>query len=139
PVDLLKIDGNVARTTAFLVVILIVLFLFSGLWYIPAFLLIDFTLRAIPYSKLSPLALLGKSVNSLLKIPAKPTDRAPKVFAARIGLVFSAGILLSAVFRFPDLAFVLAAVLLIFAFLESVFGFCAACTLYPYWKNLTSS
>lgn len=137
PVDLLKADENQVRITAFLVLILIGLFLFTRLWLIPAFLVIDFALRAFQYGKVSPLALVSRGLVTLLKIPAKATDRGPKIFAARIGLVFSVAILASSVYGFTGLALSLGGVLLVFAFLESVLGFCAACFIYPYWKSAT--
>lgn len=139
PVDLLKVDESQVRITAFLVVILISLFLVTRLWLIPGFLVIDFALRAFQYGKISPLALISRALVTLLKIPAKPTDRGPKIFAARIGLAFSVAILASSVYGFTGLALSLAGVLLVFAFLESVLGFCAACFIYPYWKSVTQS
>src|SRR6218665_2165792 len=95
PVDLLKAEENQVRITAFLVVILISLFLVTRLWLIPGFLVIYFALRAFQYGKVSPLAQVSRALVTLLKIPAKSTDRGPKIFAARIGLAFSVAILAS--------------------------------------------
>ncbi len=145
PVDLLKVDENQVRITAFFVVILISLFLITRLflighfWLIPAFLVIDFALRAFQSGNVSPLALVSKSILTLFKIPAKPTNRRPKIFAARIGLAFSVAILVASIYGFNGLSLFLAGVLLIFALLEYALGFCAACFIYPYWKSAIQS
>jgi len=139
PVDLLKADENQARITAFFVVLLTGLFLATGSWWIPGFLSVDFALRAFQYGKASPLAVTARSVVSLFRLTPKPTDRGPKVFAARIGLAFSVVVLVTSVYGLTDVPRFLGAVLLLFAFLESVFGFCAACFLYPYWKSVLRS
>lgn len=139
PVDLVKTDENQVRITAFFVVVLISLFLITRFWPIPGFLVIDFALRALQLGKVSPLALVSKSLVTLFKIPAKPVDRSPKIFAARIGLVFSLSVLAASIYGFNTLSYSLAGVLLVFALLEYALGFCAACFIYPYWKSAIQS
>jgi hypothetical protein len=56
----------------------------------------------------------------------------PKIFAARIGLVFSVIILLATLIGLITTALVFATILGIFSFLEAAFGICVACKLYPY-------
>lgn len=139
PVDLIKADEIRARITALFVVILTSLFVATGSWFIPGFLVIDFAIRAFPYAKASPLAWISQSLASVLQLPSKPADRAPKVFAARIGLVLSTALLITSVYAYTGLSCWIAGVLLFFAFLESFWGFCAACYIYPYWKGFIQS
>lgn len=139
PVDLTKADETRARITAFFVVILTSLFVITGLWPIPCFLVIDFAVRSSRYGKESPLARISNILASLLELPSRPIDRGPKVFAARIGLILSTALLLSSLYGYSSLSRGLAAVLLFFAFLESFWGFCAACYIYPYWKGFIQS
>ncbi len=130
PVDFVVINENKARLTAFFVLILGIIFLVTGLWIIIAFLIIDFFLRANNWGKYSLLAILSDALIKQLKIKNKPTDRAPKRFAAGVGLIFTIGILILALLNLTTATIITTAVLLIFAFLESVVGFCAGCYVY---------
>jgi Domain of unknown function (DUF4395) len=130
PVDLVLINENKARLTAFFVLILSTTFLVTGLWILIAFLVLDFFLRANSLSKYSLLAILSDVIIKQLKIKNKPTDRAPKRFAAGVGLIFTGGILILALLHLAIATIVVTAVLLLFAFLESFVGFCAGCYAY---------
>src|SRR5690606_42087337 len=88
PVDFVTINEYQVRWTALLVLVLTASFIVSGYWFIPAFLVIDFFLRAF---KLGKYSLLGQSGGLLVKVFGmgnKAVDRAPKRFAAWIGLLF---------------------------------------------------
>jgi hypothetical protein len=63
----------------------------------------------------------------------KPTliDKAPKLFAARVGLLFSIMGFVWFVLS-PIASIVVIAVLTFFAFLESLFDFCVGCVVYTY-------
>lgn len=130
PVDFVAINENKARITAFFVLVSGAIYLITGLWIIIAFLVIDFFLRANNWGKYSLLAILSDAVIKQFKIKSKPTDRAPKRFAAGVGLIFTIGILIFHLFDLNTLAIVLTSVLLFFAFLESFVGFCAGCYVY---------
>lgn len=138
PVDFIKADEIRARITALFVVIITSLFIVTARWVIPCFLVIDFAIRSFQYQKASPLARISKWIASVLQLPSKPTDRGPKIFAARIGLILSVTLLISSVLAYTDLSRWIGGVLLFFAFLESFWGFCAACYIYPYWKVIFS-
>jgi len=62
-------------------------------------------------------------------------DRAPKLFAARLGFIFSDGLLIAAIFESKGAAYCIDAVLLLFSFLESAVGFCAGCYVYSFLKR----
>jgi hypothetical protein len=130
PVDFVLINENKARLTAFFVFILGVIFLVTGLWIIIAFLMFDFFLRANNWGKYSLLAILSDAIIKQLNIKNKPTDRAPKRFAAGVGLVFATGILILVLLHASILKIVVTSVLLLFAFLEAFVGFCAGCHAY---------
>jgi hypothetical protein len=91
PVDFVVINENKARITAFFVLVLSTVFLVTGLWVVIVFLVLDFFLRANNWGKYSLLAILSDGVISQLKIRNKSTDRAPKKFAAGVGLLFTIG------------------------------------------------
>jgi hypothetical protein len=130
PVDFVLINENKARLTAFFVLVLGTVFLVTGFWGIVAFLVYDFFLRANNWGKYSLLAILSDAVIRQLKIKNKPTDRAPKRFAAGVGLLFTIGILILALLHLTTATVIITIVLLIFAFLESLVGFCAGCYVY---------
>jgi hypothetical protein len=136
PVDFISINENKARLTAFFVLVLACVYLLTGFWLIMAFLLIDFALRAFNLGKYSGLGFISDAVIKQLKIKNKPVDRAPKRFAAIVGLVFVTAILLTCVLHLAIAATGLAIVMAVFAFLESFFAFCAGCYVYSIGKAI---
>jgi hypothetical protein len=135
PVDFVTINENRARMVAFWVLILVVLCFVTANWLIAAFLLLDFALRSFNFNMYSPLAIVAGLLINLVKIKNKPVDRAPKRFAAFIGLSFMVMILLALLTGFITTAKVLLVVIFIFAALESLAGFCAGCYVYTYLKR----
>lgn len=134
PIDFIHINENKARLTALFVFILTIVYLLNGLWLIMAFLLVDFSLRAFNLGKYSLLGSISDAIIKQLKIKNKPVDRAPKRFAAGVGLVFSIAILIAGYFHQQLIVYSLSGVLIFFAILESFFGFCAGCYVYSAGK-----
>src|ERR1700744_6067267 len=95
PVDFIPINENKARLTAFFVLVLTIVFIATGFWLVVALLFIDFSLRTFNLGKYSLLGFLSDAIIKQLKIKNKPVDRAPKRFAAGVGMVFMAAILLT--------------------------------------------
>lgn len=136
PVDFVTVNETQVRVTAFLVLLIAVAGFLLNNALVFVLLAADFSLRAFNLAKYSPLALLASRIVKLLSLPVKPIDQAPKRFAAKIGLGFAAAI---AVLYFTGLttaAIVMAGVLVFFALLESVFGFCAGCHAYTIYRKL---
>jgi hypothetical protein len=136
PVDLVVINENKARIVALFSLMLTVVFLLTSVWLIIAFLLIDFFLRAFKWGKYSLLGILSDVIIKNFKIKNKPVDRAPKRFAAGVGLFITLAMLVLLATGLEITAGILAIVLIFFAFLESVFGFCAGCYVYTLGKKL---
>ncbi len=139
PVDFVLMNENKARLTAFFVLILSVIFLLTNWWVIIAFLVIDFFLRARNLGKYSLLAMLSDIIINQFKIKNKPTDRAPKRFAAGVGLMFTMGILILTLLDLNITTLIVTSVLLLFAFLESFIGFCAGCYVYSALNKVNNS
>ncbi|MCC8426521.1 DUF4395 domain-containing protein [Mucilaginibacter sp. UR6-11] len=136
PIDYITINENRARMVAFFVVLLALTCFFTTTnWIIAAFLLVDFALRVFNLNNYSPLGLISGRLIKLFKVKNKPVDRAPKRFAAFIGLVFSGFITLMLIIGLITAARIILAVLIVFAILESFFGFCAGCHVYSYLKR----
>eukprot|EP00523_Entomoneis_sp_CCMP467_P011515 CAMPEP_0168717948 /NCGR_PEP_ID=MMETSP0724-20121128/261_1 /TAXON_ID=265536 /ORGANISM="Amphiprora sp., Strain CCMP467" /LENGTH=1003 /DNA_ID=CAMNT_0008764437 /DNA_START=689 /DNA_END=3700 /DNA_ORIENTATION=+ len=122
-------NDYVVRITSFQVVIVCVILLAfhweSWAKWVSAALLVDFGLRTTVGSSLSPLGMMGV-VATATREPQLVAG-AGKQFAASIGTVFTAAST-ACFFAGHDIAaMVILGVLLIFAALESCFGYCAAC------------
>jgi hypothetical protein len=138
PVDFVSIDENRARVVAFFVVVLVLFYLVNGNPITIALLLADFLLRALNQNQYSPLGLLSGVVVKQLGVKPKPVDRAPKRFAAFVGIVFLSAILAASFTEFVIATKIIAGVLIVFAGLESFLGFCAGCYVYAFLGRFKS-
>lgn len=136
PVDQVLVNENRIRITAFFVLLIAIVYLFTLNWLVIAFLLADFILRIFNLNNYSPLALLSGFVVKRLGIKNKPTDRGPKRFAAMVGSVFLTAILISVFAHCILTSQILTTVLIAFAALEAFVGFCAGCYVYSILKGL---
>ncbi len=93
-----------------------------------------FLARVLTGPTLSPMGLLATRVLvPLLGNPTRPAAGPPKRFAQTIGLGFStASLILYYAFGLGQAAYGVLGVLLAFATLESVMGFCAGCFVFGY-------
>lgn len=139
PVDLKKVNENKVRLTAVWVLLLAIGFATTKLWLIPTFLVFDFSLRTFDLGKYSLLHKLSNFFVETFEMKNKPVAQAPKVFATQIGLIFSILILASLGIGYSTLSLSLTSILILFAFLESVFGFCAGCYVYTFQQKLFAS
>ncbi|MFW6227713.1 MAG: DUF4395 domain-containing protein [Bacteroidota bacterium] len=132
PISPNKINERVARLNgAFTVLLLIVFSLTRHL--LPLIILwVDFLIRAADGGKYSPLAFLSRSAVSYFKLGNVMINAGPKLFAARIGFVFTSLIILFFVFGYSIVTFSLTGILGLFSFLEAALGLCVACEIYPF-------
>jgi uncharacterized protein DUF4395 len=121
------------RLTAFFVLLLALVYLLTNSIAVPVILVIDFALRSFNLGKFSPLAFISEDLVRIFKLPFKAVYMPPKRFAARIGLVFSIAILILHLLGHP--AIIVTAVLVFFAALESLLGFCAGCYVYNFLQK----
>lgn len=136
PISYKKIDENVARLNGLFTVLLLVVYLLTSNLLPIAFLVVDFFFRAIEKSAYSPLAILSKSLLKLFGAKTAPINAGPKIFAARVGLLFSVLVLLFALIQLPVVAIVVAVIFGACAFLEAAFNYCVACKLYPFFFRI---
>ena len=137
PTDFVSVNENKVRLIALQVFGGSALLLATGWFVLGAVLVADFFLRSFHLQKWSPLGKAADGLIAVFNIGIKPTDQAPKRFAARIGLAFASLIFLAGIAQAEWVAFSLTTVLLVFSFLESVFGFCAGCCVYVLGKKAT--
>lgn len=136
PVDLVTVHDKQPRIVAGLVAILTILFLGTHIWVIMLFLAVDFFLRAFKLGQYSPLGLLSSWLVRQLQLKGKPVDVAPKRFAAKLGFAFTLLIGASDLCLSATVANSIAAVLLFFALLESVLGYCVGCKFFQILRNI---
>lgn len=137
PISTNKIDEHIARLNATFTVLLITALILTNNILIATFLLVDFTLRGTENSKYSILSIFSKFIINLLGLKKKPVNSGPKVFAARIGIVFSLLVILFSILNLQTAALAFASIFGVCAFLESALGFCVACRIYPFVYKFT--
>ena len=122
------VNEKAARVVAGGVASLAIVVLATGWYWLIALMATGFLARVLSGPKLSPLGQLATRVVAPRLGPAKLVPGPPKRFAQSIGLMFTATAAVAALaFGAGGLATVLISVLLVFALLESVVGFCAGC------------
>lgn len=132
PISTERVDENKVRATALGVVLILGLFMITGNFLFPAYLVLDFYIRAFTKLKFSPLSWISHQVVKGLGTNSIWIDKAPKVFAARIGLLLSLITAAASVTGFELLSYVVGSTLVLFAFLECGLNFCAGCWVYTY-------
>ncbi|HVH23435.1 MAG TPA: DUF4395 domain-containing protein [Pseudonocardia sp.] len=125
------VNEKAARTVAAGVALLASLTLITGWHGLIALLALGFLARVLTGPKLSVLGQLATRVIAPRLGPPRLVPGPPKRFAQAIGLTLTTVAAVSSlVFGAELLATVLMTVLLVFALLESVVGFCAGCWLF---------
>jgi len=132
PVSPERVDEYRVRITALEVVATMGAFFITGNAVFPALLVVDFYIRAFTRLQYSPLSYMAHLLVKLLGTQAVLIDKAPKVFAARIGLLFTSVTTLGALIEWPLLAYISGSVLVLFAFMECGLNFCMGCWVYTY-------
>jgi hypothetical protein len=132
PVSSGRVPLAIPRFVASYVSLLLVVILTTQYFAILGILALDFYIRGFAENRKSPLAFLSLLTYNFLKLNTKSIDRAPKIFAAKIGFAFSLTIFAVGISGFLLTANILLGVLLVFALLESVLGLCVGCYIYTY-------
>ncbi len=131
-----QVNEYAARIVAGFVVILTVVFLATENIWILSFLAFGFWARVLTGPSLSPIAQLTlRVIIPLLGNPKEYCPGPPKRFAQSIGTGFTTSALLLVISGNLPGAQILLGILLIFASLESIVGFCAGCWLFKYLMN----
>jgi len=133
PISDQRVNEQVTRINAFLSVLIVVSGFVFGSVYFFVFLLADFYIRAFTKLKFSPLSYISYYAANALKLNKKSIDKAPKIFAARIGFIFSLTIIVLSIFHLQTAALVVAGILAFFATLEFALAVCVGCMMYTYF------
>jgi len=132
-----------ARFVAGMVSILTIAAILTENQFVAGFLLYGFLARVATGPTLSPMGLLAtRVIVPVLGNPTKLVAGPPKRFAQTIGLVFSATAFIMLMLDFVLIFQITLSILVIFALLESLAGFCAGCFVFNYlmkWKIIPQS
>lgn len=131
PVSTERISTNVVRLTGLFVVLGVAAFALTGIHWILMIPALDLALRGFGNPRYSPFGRLAARIVAWTGSPGPLMDRAPKMFAARVGFLFAAAAFGLAFFS-PTAALGVALTLGTFAALECVFNFCVGCVVYTY-------
>jgi len=131
PISTAKTNQSAVRITGFLVALTIAFYAITGSIYIILLLLVDFFIRAFTSLKFSPYSWVASKISNMLNLEVIKIDKAPKIFAARVGFLFA--IAISILYYINPFSSVLVGfVLMSFALLESIFSICVGCIVYTY-------
>ena len=131
PVSPLRVNENTARITGFVMATLIAVYAGTGSIVFVIVIALDYAVRAFTRLKYSPASWLAAQLVRFMKLPEITIDKAPKMFAARVGFLFAlASALLFLVS--PIASLVVALTLMGFAVLESLFNLCVGCLVYTF-------
>jgi hypothetical protein len=131
PISPLRVNRKVVRITGFFMAAMIALYAFTGNIYFVAAIVLDYGVRAFTPMPYSPFSWLAQQVVAALKLPVHYQDKAPKIFAARVGFLFAlATVALYPIYPIASLAVGLT--LMCFALLEALVDLCVGCLVYTY-------
>ncbi len=132
PVSDQQVNESVTRLNAMVVIVLLGLtFLIHPI--LPClFLCGEYFIRAFTSIPASPLTRISTPLSKAAGLPRKMADKAPKIFAARLGFLFVGMITLFHLLKLKTAATVVTALLITLAGLESILGLCMGCLIYTW-------
>lgn len=133
PISDQRVNEQVTRFNAlFAIGTIVSAFVFnSALLFL--FLMADFFIRGFTEIKFSPISYASHYLSNALSLPVKLIDKAPKVFAARLGFLMTAVIAGLFALDLNLASMLIAGMLIFFASLEFLFAICVGCMIYTYF------
>ena len=131
PMSFERIDKNVVRVSAIITSGILALYTVPSLASIAVVLILmlelagDYAVRVFT-SQLSPIGWLGRQLIRRLGVKPKPMDKAPKIFAVRVGFIFAASSV-GLFFVDPTIAIGIGLGLMAFSLLDGVLDICVGC------------
>lgn len=140
PISDQRVNEQVTRFNALFTIAIVVFAFVLNSVFLLTFLMADFFIRAFTELKFSPISFAGYYLSNALNLPVKMIDKAPKVFAARLGFLMTTAIACLFILNLQLASIIVAGVLIFFAGLEFVFAICAGCMIYtflilPFYKK----
>jgi hypothetical protein len=132
PISNEKINERVTRLNALIGILFAIAgFVFNTPLFF-AFLSADFYIRAFTKTKFSPISFVSYRIVNAFKLEGKRINKAPKIFAARIGFLLTLSIVILFVLDLNVAALIVGGILVFFASLEFALAVCMGCLMYTY-------
>lgn len=132
-----KVDENVARLNALMVLLLSTIFIFSSYKFALVILVFDFFVKVFAHPRYAPTSYFSRYILHSFDVKPKFIFAPPKLFAAKIGLCFA---LLTFILYLggQELAsFIVCGFLALFSGLEASIKFCVGCWIYSYFSKFS--
>jgi hypothetical protein len=133
PISDQRVNEQVTRLNALFTIGTVLLAFILNSAFLFVFLMADFFIRAFTEIKFSPINYISYYLSNALNLPVKLIDKAPKIFAARLGFLMTTVIAGLFIFSFKVASIVVAVTLIFFASLEFIFAICVGCLIYTYF------
>ena len=132
PISSEKLDSHVSRLTVFINAALMAVFLFTLQPVLIYIVTLDSGIRAMGYNNYSPQCMLASLIIKMTGIQPKMVDKAPKIFASRLGFICAVMgvVFISLGMTLPSRGII--GFFTILATLDSVFNLCVGCMIYNY-------
>jgi hypothetical protein len=132
PISSEKVNSHVSRLTVFIQVVILIYFLITLQPIYLYLVTIDCAMRAIGKNRYSLLNNIASYLIKLLGTTPKLTDKAPKVFASRLGFICGLAGSICIALNLSTATIIIIGMWTALAILDSVFDFCVGCLIYNY-------
>ncbi len=130
PISAERLNKHASRVGASLTAALLVAYFTTRWWPILAVVVLDYVIRVFT-SQTAPIAFVANGLLKALAIAPSPMDKAPKIFAWRVGFLMAVVAAAVAPFSLSASA-AIALALAAFNVLDGVFNFCVGCVMYTH-------
>ena len=132
PISNERINERVTRLNALFGILLVVAGFATNSILFFIFLLADFYTRAFTKAQYSPISYVSSQMVNALHLGKRNIDKAPKIFAARIGFIMTLAVTILFLLNLNIAALVIGGILVFFASLEFALAICMGCIMYTY-------
>ena len=133
PISPEKVDSNVSRLTVFINAVLMAVFILTLNPIFICIVTVDYGIRAMGYNQYSPLCFIAKLVIKGIGSKSKMVNKAPKIFASRLGFICAVLGTIFISFNMQTASIGVIAMFTVLAILDSVFNFCVGCLIYHHF------
>jgi hypothetical protein len=132
PISDQRVNEQVTRFNAMFTIGIIALAFVLNSVFLFVFLMADFFIRGFTSIRFSPINYASHYLSNAFNFPVKMIDKAPKIFAARLGFLMTIVIASSYILNLKLVAIIVSSLLIFFASLEFLFALCVGCIIYTY-------
>ena len=133
----MQVNKKVARLNAVWVFVFSIIFILLPTWrWIVFVLLANFFIKGFFGPWYSPISQINKAILKALRVEPEMIFAPPKIFAAKVGFVFSLVASILYLLNYQVAAVVVISILSLFAFLEFAFAFCMGCAAHNFINKI---